>query len=92
MELQLVEARARGEFAPAFAAARSRAGALFVLGNSLFFSYRAEIDKILKGARPADLPIQEPARFEMVVNLKTAKELGLAIPGSILSRADRIIQ
>jgi putative ABC transport system substrate-binding protein len=134
MELQLVEASASGEFAPAFAAARNSAGAIFVLGNSLFFSYRAEIarlaaqhrlpamygpkefveagglmcygvnfadiarqvaayvDKILKGARPADLPIQEPTRFEMMVNLRTAKELGLAIPGSILARADRIIR
>jgi putative ABC transport system substrate-binding protein len=134
IQLQVVEARAPNEIAEAFARARQKqAGALVVLGSSMFFANRAQIvelaagnqlpamygvrefvelgglvayapnlrdsfrraagyvDRILKGAKPGDLPIEQPTTFELMINLKTAKTLGLTIPQSLRLRADEVI-
>ena len=71
------------------------AGGLISFGSNLFegFHLAAEyVDKILKGAKPADIPVQQPSRFELVINGKTAKSLGITIPRSLLLRADEVIQ
>jgi putative ABC transport system substrate-binding protein len=135
IQLQVVEARAPNELAKAFSETRqAQAGALVVLGSSMFFGNRTQIvelassnrlpamygvrefvelgglvayapnlrdsfrraagyvDRILKGAKPGDLPIEQPTTFELMINLKTAKTLGITVPQSLVVRADEVIQ
>jgi putative ABC transport system substrate-binding protein len=92
----IVDLVARNRLPAAYAAREfAQAGGLIAYGVNypdLYFRFASFVDKIFKGAKPGELPVEQPAKFELVINFKTAKALGLTIPQSLLLRADEILQ
>jgi putative ABC transport system substrate-binding protein len=93
---RLVELAAKSRLPAVYGSRESvDAGGLMSYGPDLAESFRRSatyVDKILKGAKPGDLPIEQPTKFDLVINLKTAKALSLTIPPALLQRADQVIE
>jgi len=93
---QIAELAAKSRFPAIYSRAENvEAGGLMSYGVSvtdLFRRAAGYVDKILKGAKPADLPVEQPTKFDLVINLKAAKQIGLTIPPNVLARADRVIK
>jgi putative tryptophan/tyrosine transport system substrate-binding protein len=93
MELHPVDMRDAGEIERAITAfARSSNGGLIVTGSPAATVQRNHVDRILKGQKPGDLPVQAPTKYELVITLKAAKALDLTVPPSVLARADEVIE
>jgi putative tryptophan/tyrosine transport system substrate-binding protein len=93
---QLAELALKARLATVFTRSENvEAGGLVSYGPSLVDQFRQAavyVDKVLKGTKPADIPVEQPTKFELVINMKTAKTLGLTIPQSLLLRADEVIE
>jgi putative tryptophan/tyrosine transport system substrate-binding protein len=93
---RIVQLAARSRLPAVYGSAPfAEAGGLISYGSSITGNYRRAayfVDKILKGAKPEDLPVERPTKFELLINLKTAKQIGLTIPPNVLARADRVIR
>src|SRR6185369_6553612 len=93
---QIIELATKSRLPTMFTeATHVQAGGLMSYGPSFFDLQRRAavyVDKILKGAKPADLPVEQPVKFEFVINLKTAKQIGVTIPPNVLARADKVIR
>ncbi len=92
---RIAELAAKDRLPTMFAPSRAGAGGLIAYGTSQVEGIRrmaAYVDKVLKGVRPGELPVETVARYELIVNLKTAREIGITIPPEVLKRADRVIQ